>query len=313
MKGTVYKSTGNLYSVHTDSNEIYKCNIKGKFRSFGIKSTNPIAVGDTVHFQILDKKEFIGIIYEIEKRKNYIIRKSVNLSKITHIIASNIDCCFLFVTPNNPTTSPVFIDRVLVATRSFGIETIILFNKIDLYTKSEIEHVNYLKNIYTKIGYKCLNISVLKEINIDKVIDRMKDRISIFTGHSGVGKSSLINLLDPRLQLKIGRVSEQNEQGQHTTTFAEMFNLNFGAKIIDSPGIKGFGLIDIEKNEIRNYFSEFELHKDGCKFNDCLHENEPKCAIKQAVDNGTISESRYKSYLSMLVNDNKNYRTDFWN
>ena len=141
----------------------------------------------------------------------------------------------------------------------------------------------------------------------------MKDRISIFTGHSGVGKSSLINLLDPRLQLKIGRVSEQNEQGQHTTTFAEMYNLNFGAKIIDSPGIKGFGLIDIEKNEIRNYFSEFELHKDGCKFNDCLHENEPKCAIKQAVDNGTISESRYKSYLSMLVNDNKNYRTDFWN
>ncbi len=313
MIGTVYKSTGNLYSVHTDSNEVYKCNIKGKFRSFGIKSTNPIAVGDTVHFQILNKKESIGIIYEIEKRKNYIVRKSVNLSKISHIIASNIDCCFLFVTPNNPTTSPVFIDRVLVATRSFGIETIILFNKIDLYTKSEIEYVDYLKNIYTKIGYKCLNISVLKEINIDKVIDKMKDRISIFTGHSGVGKSSLINLLDPQLQLKIGRVSEQNEQGQHTTTFAEMFNLKFGAKIIDSPGIKGFGLIDIEKNEIRNYFFEFELHKDGCKFNDCLHENEPKCAIKQAVDNGTISESRYKSYLSMLVNDNKNYRTDFWN
>ncbi len=313
MIGTVYKSTGNSYSVHTDSNEVYKCNIKGKFRSFGIKSTNPIAVGDTVHFQILNKKESIGIIYEIEKRKNYIIRKSVNLSKISHIIASNIDCCFLFVTPNNPTTSPVFIDRVLVATRSFGIETIILFNKIDLYTKSEVEYVDYLKNIYTKIGYECLNISVLKEINIDKVIDKMKDRISIFTGHSGVGKSSLINLLDPRLQLKIGRVSEQNEQGQHTTTFAEMFNLKFGAKIIDSPGIKGFGLIDIEKNEIGNYFFEFELHKDGCKFNDCLHENEPKCAIKQAVDNGTISESRYKSYLSMLVDDNKNYRTDFWN
>jgi ribosome biogenesis GTPase len=313
MVGTVYKSTGNLYSVHTDSNEIYKCNIKGKFRSFGIKSTNPIAVGDKVHFEILNKKESIGIIYEIEKRKNYIIRKSVNLSKLSHIIASNIDCCFLFVTPNNPTTSSVFIDRVLVATRSFGIETIILFNKIDLYTKSEIEHVDYLKNIYTKVGYKCLNISVLKKINIDKVIDVMKNRISIFTGHSGVGKSSLINLLDPRLQLKIGRVSEQNEQGQHTTTFAEMFNLNYGAKIIDSPGIKGFGLIDIQKNEIRNYFSEFELQKDDCKFNDCLHENEPKCAIKEAVSNGTISESRYKSYLSMLINDNKNYRTDFWN
>ena len=313
MTGTVYKSNGNLYSVHTDSNEIYTCNIKGKFRSLGIKSTNPIAVGDSVNFEVLDRKEFIGIIYEIKKRKNYIIRKSVNLSKLSHIIASNIDSCFLFVTPNNPTTSSVFIDRVLVATRSFGIETIILFNKIDLYTKSEIEHIDYLRNIYIKIGYKCLNISVLKRINIEKVIDMMKNRISIFTGHSGVGKSSLINLLDPKLNLKIGRVSEQNEQGQHTTTFAEMFNLNFGGKIIDSPGIKGFGLIDIEKSEIRGYFSELEFYKDDCKFKDCLHENEPKCGIKEAVNSGVISESRYKSYLSMLVKDNKNYRTDFWN
>ena len=313
MVGTVYKSTGNLYSVHTDLNEVYKCHIKGKFRSLEIKSTNPIAVGDKVHFEVLDIKESSGIIYKIENRKNYIIRKSVNLSKISHIIASNIDCCFLFVTPSNPVTSSIFIDRILVATKSFGIETVILFNKIDLYSKIEMGHIDQLRNIYQTIGYQCLDISVLKEINIDQVKIMMKNRISIFTGHSGVGKSSLVNLLDPNLNLKTAKVSEQNEQGQHTTTFAEMFNLNFGAKIIDSPGIKGFGLIDIEKNEIRNYFSEFEFHKDDCKFNDCLHENEPKCAIKQAVNNGIISESRYKSYLSMLVNDNKNYRTDFWN
>ena len=313
MVGTVYKSNGNLYSVHTDLNEVYKCHIKGKFRSLEIKSTNPIAVGDKVHFEVLDIKESSGIIYKIENRKNYIIRKSVNLSKIYHIIASNIDCCFLFVTPSNPVTSSIFIDRILVATKSFGIETVILFNKIDLYSKIEMGHIDQLRNIYQTIGYQCLDISVLKEINIDQVKIMMKNRISIFTGHSGVGKSSLVNLLDPNLNLKTAKVSEQNEQGQHTTTFAEMFNLNFGAKIIDSPGIKGFGLIDIEKNEIGNYFTEFQLFKNDCKFNNCLHENEPNCAVKLAVSIGEISESRYKSYLSMLIDENENYRTDFWN
>ena len=313
MVGTVYKSNGNLYSVHTDLNEVYKCHIKGKFRSLEIKSTNPIAVGDKVHFEVLDIKESSGIIYKIENRKNYIIRKSVNLSKIYHIIASNIDCCFLFVTPSNPVTSSIFIDRILVATKSFGIETVILFNKIDLYSKNEMGHIDQLRNIYQTIGYQCLDISVLKEINIDQVKIMMKNRISIFTGHSGVGKSSLVNLLDPNLKLKTAKVSEQNEQGQHTTTFAEMFNLNFGAKIIDSPGIKGFGLIDIEKNEIGNYFTEFQLFKNDCKFNNCLHENEPNCAVKLAVSIGEISESRYKSYLSMLIDENENYRTDFWN
>lgn len=313
MVGTVYKSTGNLCSVHTDLNEVYKCHIKGKFRSLEIKSTNPIAVGDKVHFEVLDIKESSGIIYKIENRKNYIIRKSVNLSKISHIIASNIDCCFLFVTPSNPVTSSIFIDRILVATKSFGIETVILFNKIDLYSKIEMGHIDQLRNIYQTIGYQCLDISVLKEINIDQVKIMMKNRISIFTGHSGVGKSSLVNLLDPNLNLKTAKVSEQNEQGQHTTTFAEMFNLNFGAKIIDSPGIKGFGLIDIEKNEIGNYFTEFQLFKNDCKFNNCLHENEPNCAVKLAVSIGEISESRYKSYLSMLIDENENYRTDFWN
>lgn len=245
MKGTVYKSTGNWYSVQTDSNEVYKCNIKGKFRSLGIKSTNPIAVGDQVNFEIINKKDFTGIINRIENRKNYIIRKSVNLSKFSHIIASNIDCCFLFVTPSNPITSSIFIDRILIATKSFGIDTIILFNKTDIYSKNDIKYIDNLRDIYSKIGYKCLNISVLKEININNIIEIMKDKISIFTGHSGVGKSSLVNLLDPSLNIKTAKVSKQNEQGQHTTTYAEMYDLNFGARIIDSPGIKGFGLIDI--------------------------------------------------------------------
>ena len=312
MKGRVYKSTGNWYSVHTESSQIYKCNIKGKFRSLGIKSTNPIAVGDIVNFEITNKEELKGVIYKIEKRENYIIRKSVNLSKQSHIIASNVDCCFLIVTPNSPTTSAIFIDRVLVATKSFGIETIILFNKIDNYSKNDLEEVDRLKIIYDQVGYKSLKISALKELNIQAVKDMMLNKISIFTGHSGAGKTSLVNALDPNLLLKTTEISKINEQGQHTTTFAEMFDLNFGASIIDSPGIKGFGLIDIEKNELGDFFSEFILYKTNCKFNNCIHQKEPHCAIKKAVKNGIISESRYKSYLSLLVDEGNNYRTDYW-
>jgi len=310
MRGIVYKSTGNLYLVHTDSKEIYKCSIKGKFRSLGIKSTNPIAVGDQVNFEIINKEDFTGVINKIEYRKNYIVRKSVNLSKFSHIIASNVDCCFLFVTPSNPLTSSIFIDRILVATKSFGINTVILFSKTDIYSKNDTKYINNLRSIYSKIGYKCLDISVLKEINIDKIIEIMKHKISIFTGHSGVGKSSLLNLLDPALNIKTAKISKQNEQGRHTTTYAEMYDLNFGGRIIDSPGIKGFGLIDIEKNELGGYFSEFRLLQNDCKFNDCLHEKEPKCAVKEAVLNGLISESRYKSYLSLLVNENKSFRIE---
>jgi len=310
MTGIVYKSTGNLYLVHTDSKEVYKCSIKGKFRSLGIKSTNPIAVGDQVNFEIINKEDFTGVINKIEYRKNYIVRKSVNLSKFSHIIASNVDCCFLFVTPSNPLTSSIFIDRILVATKSFGINTVILFSKTDIYSKNDIKYINNLRNIYSKIGYKCVDVSVLKEINIDKIIEIMKHKISIFTGHSGVGKSSLLNLLDPALNIRTAKVSKQNEQGKHTTTYAEMYDLNFGGRIIDSPGIKGFGLIDIEKNELGGYFSEFRLLQNDCKFNDCLHEKEPKCAVKEAVLNGLISESRYKSYLSLLVNENKSFRIE---
>lgn len=312
MKGRIYKSTGNWYSVLSESNQVYKCNIKGKFRSLGIKSTNPIAVGDFVNFEITNKEDYTGVIYKIINRKNYIIRKSVNLSKQSHIIASNIDCCFLIVTPSNPLTSSIFIDRVLVATKSFGIETIVLFNKIDIYSKNDLNYVEQLKNIYIKIGYKTLEISVLKEINIGLLKEMLLNKTSIFTGHSGVGKTSLVNLLDPDLILKTAEISKLSEQGQHTTTFAEMFDLKFGASIIDSPGIKGFGLIDIEKNELGDYFPEFILYKSNCKFNNCLHENEPYCGVKKALEKGNISESRYKSYLSLLKGEDKNYRTDYW-
>tara|TARA_B100000768_G_scaffold39730_1_gene38577 strand:+ start:6428 stop:7369 length:942 start_codon:yes stop_codon:yes gene_type:complete len=310
MKGLVYKSTGNWYDVHTESNVVYKCNIKGKFRSLGIKSTNPVAVGDRVVFEVTDENDFKGLIVEIENRDNYIIRKSVNLSKQTHIIASNIDCCFLFVTPSNPQTSTLFIDRVLVSTKSYGIETIILFNKIDIYSDKDHELINNLNDVYTTVGYKTLKISVKKGINIDSVKQFMKNKVSVFTGHSGVGKSSLINSLDANLNLRTSIVSEQNEQGQHTTTFAEMFDLIDGAKIIDSPGIKGFGLIDIDRNEIGGYFNEIAKLSHNCKFNNCLHYNEPNCAIKKAVDNNDISEFRYNNYLSLLNTDDNNFRVD---
>lgn len=310
MKGVVYKSTGNWYDVHTDSKEVYKCNIKGKFRSLGIKSTNPIAVGDRVDFEITDHHHLKGLIIKIDNRENYIIRKSVNLSKQTHIIASNIDCCFLFVTPSNPQTSSLFIDRVLVSTKSFGIETIILFNKIDIYSDEDHELINNLNDIYTNADYKTLRVSVKKGTNIDLVKQCMKNKVSVFAGHSGVGKSSLLNKLDSNLNLRTSNVSEQNEQGQHTTTFAEMYDLIDGAKIIDSPGIKGFGLIDIDKNEIGGYFNEIAKLSQNCKFNNCLHYNEPNCAIKIAVKNNEISQSRYNNYLSLLNSDDNSFRKD---
>ena len=308
MHGIVYKSTGNEFLVKTTSKKLYKCKLKGRFRTYDIKSTNPVSVGDNVKFHVENIEQKTGVIYEIEKRKNYIIRKSVNLSKESHILASNIDCCFLFVTPSKPETTTTFIDRILVSTKSYNINTIILFNKVDLYTEKEKDFIKSLIKIYTQIGYECVEISSLQKINLKKIMEIMKDKVSIFTGHSGVGKSTLLNSLSPKLSIKTGNVSNQNKQGQHTTTFSQMYDLDFGAKIIDSPGIKGFGLYNIEKEEVKMYFPEFLLFNENCKFNNCLHLNEPNCAVKDNIKSGKISISRYESYLNIVKSTNNKYR-----
>jgi len=312
MIGIVYKSTGSWYLVKTREGTAYECRIKGKFRLKGIKSTNPIAVGDKVHFTLETKNNTeTGIIDKIFDRKNYIIRKSVNLSKQTHIIASNIDQVFLLITVDNPPTFPSFIDRFLVTAEAYSIPCVLAFNKIDTYTEIERRaEVMYLRDIYENIGYECIEISAKENQNIEAIKNRMKGTVSMFAGHSGVGKSTLVNAIAPELNLKTKEISDQHKQGQHTTTFAEMFDLEFGAKIIDTPGIKGFGIVDMEKEEIDNYFPEFFALKSECKFNNCIHIEEPKCAVKDAVDEGEIAWSRYKTYLQIIEGDENNYRVD---
>lgn len=311
MTGTVYKSTGSWYVVKDQNGIFYNCRIKGKFRIKGIKSTNPIAVGDSVDFDLEDNgNDNNGVIKNIHERKNYIIRKSVNLSKQTHIIASNIDVVFLLVTINNPITTTSFIDRFLVTAEAYGIEAILVFNKIDTLNETSLEEQLYLQAIYSEIGYQCLRVSAKEGKGIETLKDLMRNRVSMFSGHSGVGKSTLVNALDSNLNLKTAEISEQHQQGQHTTTFAEMFDLEFGAKIIDTPGIRGFGIVDMEPEEIGDYFPEFFALKDQCKFNNCLHKEEPKCAVKEALDNDEIPWSRYQSYLQILEGDEETYRND---
>jgi ribosome biogenesis GTPase len=311
MRGLVYKSTGSWYSVKTPSNEQFDCRIKGKFRLDGIKSTNPIAVGDYVDFELEKNSDVItGIINNICERKNYVLRKSVNLSKQTHILASNIDVVFLIITISNPVTSTNFIDRFLLTSNAYSINTILLFNKIDLLDEMEKKVLKKLINIYTNIGYECYEISAKNQYNIDKVQSLMKDKVSMFGGHSGVGKSTLINSLQPNLNLRTNNISVQHSQGQHTTTNAELYDLDFGAKIIDTPGIRGFGIVDFKKSDIKNYFPEFYKLVNQCKFNDCMHVNEPKCIVKQFVEEGKIANSRYENYLQILEDDKSSYRVD---
>lgn len=313
MTGIVYKSTGSWYLVKTANGSFYECRMKGKFRIQGIKSTNPIAVGDVVDFEIETKNDTeTGVINAIHDRKNYIIRKSVNLSKQTHIIAANIDLVFLLITINNPPTFTTFIDRFLVTAEAYSITTVLVFNKIDSYELEQRAEVMYLKDIYEKIGYTCIEVSATENKNVDIVKEMMLGKTSMFVGHSGVGKSTLVNAIEPTLDLKTKEISNQHKQGQHTTTFAEMFDLSFNASIIDTPGIKGFGVVDMEKEEVDSYFPEFLAIKNGCKFNNCLHVEEPKCAVKDAVENEEISYSRYKSYLQIIAGEEENYRTDFW-
>ena len=314
MTGLVYKSTGSWYTVKTEEDYFVECRIKGKFRIKGIKSTNPIAVGDIVDFELDQTSDAItGTIHNIQERKNYIVRKSVNLSHQMHIIASNVDYVFLLITLNNPPTTTNFIDRFLVTAEAYGIETILVFNKIDTLNEKSLDEQLYMQHIYQEIGYKCHRVSATENKGVEELKQMMMGKVSMFSGHSGVGKSTLVNAMEPSLHLKTKTISEQSKQGQHTTTFAEMYDLSFGAKIIDTPGIKGFGIVDMEKEEISGYFPEFFKLKDQCKFNNCLHKEEPHCAIKKALENNEISWSRYDSYLKILEGDDENFRTDIYN
>ena len=315
MTGIVYKSTGSWYFVKSEEGDLYQCRIKGKFRIKGIKSTNPIAVGDSVEFDIETKgDEEIGVIKLIHERTNYIVRKSVNLSKQTQIIASNIDLAFLLITINNPPTLTTFIDRFLVTAQAYSIKVILVFNKIDSYKEEEKGEIAYLKDIYETIGYTCVEVSAIKNINLNTIKNLMKGKTSLFSGHSGVGKTTLLNALEPGLNLKTKQISNQHQQGQHTTTFAEMFDLSFNAKIIDTPGIKGFGVVAIDKEELGDYFTEFFALKSACKFHNCIHVNEPQCAVKEALEDEKVSWSRYKSYLQILngEEEKEHFRTDIW-
>lgn len=313
MTGIVYKSTGSWYTVKSEKGGFIECRMKGKFRMKGIKSTNPIAVGDIVDYELEETSDTLtGTIHKIHERKNYIVRKSVNLSKQIHIIASNIDQVFLLITIDNPPTTTSFIDRFLVTAEAYGIEAVLIFNKIDTLNEQTLDDQLYLQHIYTEIGYKCLRISSTENKGVDKLKEMMVGKVSMFSGHSGVGKSTLVNAMEPTLHLKTSVISEQSKQGQHTTTFAEMYDLSFDARIIDTPGIKGFGIVDMEPTEISGYFPEFFKLKDQCKFNNCLHKEEPHCAIKTALEKDEIAWSRYNSYLKILEGDEEHYRTDIY-
>lgn len=300
MKGVVLKSTGSWYNVLAEDGKTIECRIKGVFRIKGIKNTNPIAVGDYVQFEMGEDNK--GVIHAIDERKNYIIRKSINLSKQSHIIAANIDQALLIVTLALPRTSAGFIDRFLLTAEAYHIPTTIVFNKIDLFNENPeiMKEVNDFISIYENIGYNCIKVSATNNINLDVLKALTKDKTSLISGHSGVGKSTIANAIDANLDLKIGEISESHFKGKHTTTFAEMHALNYGGFIIDTPGIKELGLVDMQKEEITDYFPEMHAIKNNCKFNNCLHINEPKCAVMEAVEKGTIAQSRYNSYLGII-------------
>jgi len=308
MIGLIIKHTGSNYTVrHDDSGQLYNATVKGKLRLKDIKTTNPIAVGDKVLFDAVSDNE--GVITQIQPRKNYIIRKSSNLSRQSHVLAANIDKVFLVVTLTQPDTRFEFIDRFLVTAEAYKIPVCIVINKIDLLTSENLqEELEYFKYVYnTTAGYEILEISSLQNINIDKIRSQITNNISLFSGNSGVGKSTLINRIAPNLKLKTGEISKAHNKGTHTTTFYEMFEVDNGF-IIDSPGIKGFGLIDIENAELYHFFPEIFKHSANCKFGMCSHTHEPNCAVKDALEKGIISESRYVSYLKILESENGKYR-----
>jgi len=298
MQGLITKSTGSWYQVQTPEGERYNCRIKGIFRTKGIRTTNPIAVGDVVDFETEPDQE-TGVISHLHPRKNYIIRKSVNLSKQGHILAANLDQALLIVTLASPRTSLGFIDRFLVTAEAYDIPAMLVFNKLDLFSGEGLEILAEYKAIYERIGYPCFEVSATEGTNINQVQDLLKDKVTLLSGHSGVGKSSLINALLPDLSLRTSHLSEWSDKGTHTTTFAEMFELPQGGFIIDTPGIRELGIIDIEQHELGRFFPEMRARMQNCRFNNCRHINEPGCAVLEALENGEIELSRYESYLSI--------------
>ncbi|MEN5088486.1 ribosome small subunit-dependent GTPase A [Sphingobacterium faecium] len=303
MRGLVTKSTGSWYQVLGEDEQRYDCRIKGKFRTKGIKSTNPVAVGDWVHFEVEPDLES-AVINELEPRRNYIIRKSVNLSKQTQIIGANLDQAFLVVTLASPPTSLGFIDRFLVTTEAYSIPAVLIFNKLDLFSEDGLAILQDYKSIYEHIGYPCYEVSALNGMNIDQLIDLLKDKTTLISGHSGVGKSTLINAIVPEYAVKTGDISDWSDKGKHTTTFAEMYDLPFGGKLIDTPGIRELGIVDIEKQELSHFFPEMRDLMNQCRFDNCRHVNEPGCVVMEAVEAGEIESSRYDSYLSIYHNEN---------
>lgn len=302
MKGIVTKTTGNIYKVRTEEGKLHDCVIKGTFRIKGIKTTNPATVGDQVEFDCRPNEDTC-LIYNILPRKNYIIRKSTKLSKISHIIAANIDQAILVVTLSKPRTSTGFIDRYLITTEAYHIPAKIIFNKTDLYTKKELERLGVLMQMYQQADYECIGVSAKTGENINRVRNVLKGKISLLSGHSGVGKSSIINKIEPGINLKTGEISETHQKGKHITTFTEMHELSSGGFIIDTPGIKEFGLRDFVKEEVAERFPEFRKFMHECKFNNCTHVHEPGCAVKKAIESGKISTSRYNNYLRILDDD----------
>ena len=311
MDGLVIKNTGSWYVVHTDNGEDVNCKIKGNFRLKGIRTTNPVAVGDRVTISV--NPDGNAFITAIQPRKNYIIRRASNLSKESHIIAANLDCAFLVVTLAHPVTSTTFIDRFLATAEAYRVPAVLLINKVDLLTDDEDkEYCEAVASLYRTIGYDVLEISALTGEGMTELRERLKDKISLFSGNSGVGKSTIINALLPDLELRTGSISDMHDTGMHTTTFSEMFPLPEGGWIIDTPGIKGFGTIDFDKHEIAHFFPEIFKISADCKYGNCTHTHEPGCAVLKALDDHYISQSRYASYLSILDDTNPDkYRKPF--
>lgn len=306
MKGMVIKSTGSWYQVLGDDGRHYECRIKGKFRTKGIRTTNPIAVGDRVEFELEPDQES-AVISALEPRRNYIIRKSINLSKQAQILGANLDQAILVVTLASPPTSLGFIDRFLVTAEAYSVPAALVFNKLDLFSEEGLEILEEYVSIYSELGYPCYEVSALEGTNVDQLCDLLRDKVTLVSGHSGVGKSSLINAIAPGSQLRTGSISDWSDKGKHTTTFAEMLPLPFGGYLIDTPGIRELGIVDIEQAELSHFFPEMRALLNACRFHNCRHVNEPGCAVLDALEAGDIQPSRYESYLSIYQNeDNRN-------